>query len=121
MRDEFKVHQLNAQGLRKAANLGEVFSQALEAIELLVPQGRERSIVVTKLQEASFFAKRAIALDPANQEPLAAEGAGIALKVAAVLMDDDPREAEARVQRYGSTMHAKDWEEYERIKPLVRR
>lgn len=29
-------------------------------------------------------------------------------------------EAEARLQRYGSTMHAKDSEEYERIKPLVR-
>lgn len=33
----------------------------------------------------------------------------------------EAREAEARVKRYGSTMHAKDIEEYERIKPLVPR
>lgn len=33
----------------------------------------------------------------------------------------EAREAEARLQRYGSTMHAKDIEEYERIKPLVPR
>jgi hypothetical protein len=33
---------------------------------------------------------------------------------------DSPEEQEARLQRYGSTMHASDWEEYERIKPLVR-
>lgn len=33
----------------------------------------------------------------------------------------EAREAEARLQRYGSTMHAKDSEEYERIKPLVPR
>jgi hypothetical protein len=70
MRDEFKVHQLNDQGLKKATDLGEVFSQMLDAIEALIPQGRERSIVITKLQEASFFAKRAIALDPANQGPV---------------------------------------------------
>lgn len=39
-----------------------------------------------------------------------------------VAVDDwEAREAEARVKRYGSTMHAKDIEEYERIKPLVPR
>lgn len=32
--------------------------------------------------------------------------------------EDDPREVEARLQRYGSTMHAADSAEYERIKPL---
>lgn len=35
--------------------------------------------------------------------------------------DWETREAEARVRRYGSTMHAKDIEEYDRIKPLVPR
>ncbi len=33
----------------------------------------------------------------------------------------DEIEAEARVKRYGSTMHATDSAEYERIKPLVRK
>lgn len=69
MRNEFQVHILNDEGIAKAQKLGEVFSDALNEIEKLVPQGRERSIVVTKLQEASFFAKRGIAVDPANQKP----------------------------------------------------
>ncbi len=69
MRQEFQVHVLNDQGLDKARQLGEVFSTALEGIEAIIPQGRERALVVTKLQEASFFAKRAIATDPSNQKP----------------------------------------------------
>jgi hypothetical protein len=69
MRQEFQVHLLNADGLSKATKLGEIFSAALDQIETVVPTGRERAIVVTKLQEASFFAKRGIAVDPANQKP----------------------------------------------------
>jgi hypothetical protein len=67
MRAEFQVHLLNDQGLAKATELGEIFSEALSKIESLVPAGRERALVVTKLQEASFFAKRGIAVDPSNQ------------------------------------------------------
>lgn len=67
MRQEFQVHLLNDQGIERAKQLGDVFSAALDRIEALIPQGRERSLVITKLQEASFFAKRAIAVDSANQ------------------------------------------------------
>jgi len=45
-----------------------IFIVALDDVETLIPPGRERSLVVTKLQEASFFAERAIALDPSNQK-----------------------------------------------------
>jgi len=68
MRPEFQVHLLNAQGLNRAKELGEVFSDALDNIEVLIPAGRDRALVITKMQEASYFAKRAIAADPANQE-----------------------------------------------------
>jgi hypothetical protein len=68
MRPEFQVHMLNEVGIAKAITLGEVFSKALDAIEQLVPTGRDRALVITKLQEASFFAKRGIAVDPANQK-----------------------------------------------------
>ncbi len=68
-RPEFKVHKLNAEGLAKAELLAGVFSDALNSIDQLLPaQSREKSLVVTKLQEACFFAKRGIALDPKNQE-----------------------------------------------------
>jgi len=67
-RTEFSVHILNEQGLSKAGDLADIFSDALDKIEALVPAGRERALVITKLQEACFFGKRAIALDPANQK-----------------------------------------------------
>ena len=68
VRNEFQVHMLNDDGIAKANGLAEIFSSTLDAIEKLVPPGRERALVVTKLQEASFFAKRGIAIDPANQK-----------------------------------------------------
>ena len=68
MRSEFQVHMLNDAGVGKAKMLGEIFSEALDAIEKLVPASRERSLVITKLQEASYWAKRGIAIDPANQK-----------------------------------------------------
>ncbi len=67
MRQEFQVHKLNETGLAKAEQLGEVFSEALAKIEALIPASRGLSLVVTKLQEASFFAKREIATQPDNQ------------------------------------------------------
>lgn len=67
-RPEFQVHILNDAGIAKATALGEIFSDALEQIESLIPPGRERALVVTKLQEASFFAKRGIAVVPDNQK-----------------------------------------------------
>jgi hypothetical protein len=68
IRPEFQVHILNASGLGKASALQDIFTDALNKIEALVPPTRERSLVVTKLQEACFFAKRAIAILPENQE-----------------------------------------------------
>lgn len=67
IRSEFQVHMLNEQGIARASALGEVFSDALNKIEALVPAGRERAIVITHLQEASFFAKRGVATQKENQ------------------------------------------------------
>ncbi len=67
IRPEFSVHLLNDAGLTKASALATIFAEALSRIEEVVPVGRERALVITKLQEACFFAKRGMALDPANQ------------------------------------------------------
>jgi hypothetical protein len=67
-RAEFNVHLLNEEGLKKASDIAEILSEALTKLEVLVPKGREMSLVVTKLQEAGFFAKRGMALDPTNQQ-----------------------------------------------------
>lgn len=68
MKNEFQVHMLNETGIARATELGEAFSALLETIEGLVPAGRDRALVVTKLQEASYFAKRGIAVLPENQK-----------------------------------------------------
>ena len=68
MRNEFMVHKLNEQGLELARAIAVAFSNMLLDLEAIVPPGRDRAIVVTKLQEACFFAKRAIADNPENQE-----------------------------------------------------
>lgn len=67
MSNEFKVHRLNVQGLVKADRLANAFATCLAEVEGLVPAGHELSLVVTKMQEACFFAKRGIALDRENQ------------------------------------------------------
>lgn len=82
MRSEFQVHMLNDTGIALATQLGEIFSDALDRFDALIKANppnpedkvaagevaRGRALVITKLQEASFFAKRAIAVNPANQK-----------------------------------------------------
>jgi len=70
VRPEFSVHLLNEQGIAKATALGEVFSRCLDEVEAILPPGpsREKSLVITLLQDASFRAKRGMAVDPANQK-----------------------------------------------------
>lgn len=64
----FSVHRLNSTGFAKAEELAGEFSRLAAFLEANIPEGRERSIVMTHLQDACFHAKRGIAEQPANQE-----------------------------------------------------
>lgn len=70
VRPEFSVHMLNDEGRKKATQLAESFSALMEAIEGLAAGGDARSLAIskTKLEEACFFAKRAMASAPSNQQ-----------------------------------------------------
>lgn len=71
IRDEFKVHMLNDQGKENAREIATRFSDLLnflESPEMCGPSGREMAIVRTKLEEASFFAKKAMAVQKVNQQ-----------------------------------------------------
>lgn len=69
IRQEFTVHVLNAEGMARANRLARAFSSFLDEVEEICgAEGRAIAIVRTKLQEASFFAKRAMAENPGNQE-----------------------------------------------------
>jgi hypothetical protein len=69
IRNEFQVHKLNDEGMRRAGDIAKLFSIFLNDLESQCgADGREMAIVRTKLQEANFFAKRAIAVLPENQQ-----------------------------------------------------
>ena len=64
----FQVHMLNDSGKDKARIIAIQFDNLLRDLSLVCPAGREMSIVRTKLEEAAFFAKKAMASQPENQQ-----------------------------------------------------
>jgi len=69
IRREFEVHLLNNEGIEKARHMAGLFSVFLDQLEDITgTDGREVAIVRTKLEEASFFAKKAMANRPENQQ-----------------------------------------------------
>lgn len=68
IRSEFAVHMLNEDGKRKAGAIATVLTSALNDLEALCgASGREMAVVRTKMEEASFFAKKAMAVRAENQ------------------------------------------------------
>lgn len=67
--EEFAVHTLNEAGIEKAQQIAAAFDALLETLKGTCVAGRHFSIVKTKLEEASFFAKKSMATDLANQKP----------------------------------------------------
>ena len=69
MNKEFQVHALNETGKGKANAIAAAFDELLDKILKINPEPtREMSLVRTKLEEASFFAKKAMACKPENVE-----------------------------------------------------
>lgn len=64
----FQVHRLNQDGMYKANEIAHAFNDLLVRLEILCPDGREFAIAKTKLEEAAFFAKKAMANDAKNGE-----------------------------------------------------
>jgi len=68
-RPEFSVHMLNELGKIRAGEIAAGFSNLLNELEEICGyDGREMAIVRTKLEEASFFAKKAMAVQRINQQ-----------------------------------------------------
>lgn len=68
MNNEFRVHTLNDIGISKTRIIASLFDSLLNQLKSCCPEGRELSLVKTKLEEACFFAKKAIAGDISNQK-----------------------------------------------------
>lgn len=67
---EFAVHMLNDEGQKKAHQIQGSFDFLLNSLSILCMPGREFSIVKTKLEEACFFAKKAMAIHLDNQQAI---------------------------------------------------
>lgn len=70
IRPEFASHDLRDVGEARITDVRAAFSALLGTVEANLPPGRERSLVVTKLQEACMWAVRGIAVDPSVQREL---------------------------------------------------
>jgi len=57
----FDSHKLNDTGFEAVKNFKTILSMAVKASLDLMPEGRERAIFTTKLEEAIFFGTKAIA------------------------------------------------------------
>lgn len=67
----FSRFNLNEAGYRKTSEALERFSEIADWIENHVPEGRERSIVMSHLQDAGFHTTRALAERPENHDDTA--------------------------------------------------
>jgi len=68
----FQFHKLNTAGIDKAVGVQEIFDKAWGDLQKFMPKkdkeggdiaGRERALVLTKLQEACFYAKKGVCQD----------------------------------------------------------
>jgi len=62
MSNLFKTHVMDEAQTEKFNTVGIAFEELLEKLIALCPEGRELAITKTKLEEACFFAKKAIAV-----------------------------------------------------------
>ena len=75
MRPGFATFMLNEEGKAKAARIGAAFDALLDALEATSGGGpdfrgggeRELALVRTKLEEACFYAKKSVAIQPRHQ------------------------------------------------------
>lgn len=57
----FKTHKLNEKGFEEVKILKSEMAKAVDIALFLMPEGREKSVFKTKIEEAMFFGTKAIA------------------------------------------------------------
>ncbi len=62
----FETHKLNEQGFEAVKVLKSKMNKTVTEVLEILPEGRDKAIFKTKLEEAMFFATRAIASEPVN-------------------------------------------------------
>lgn len=65
--DRFRYHPPSAEGAERHKSLTGAFFTVARVIEEVCPDGREKALAFTKLEEAKFWASAAVARDPATR------------------------------------------------------
>ena len=64
----FESHKLNESGAQKVARFKRAMDYTMGNVLAIIPEGREKSIFKTKMEEGVMFAVKAIAADPSNND-----------------------------------------------------
>lgn len=62
--DRMTYHAPSAAGIARHKGLSERLGDAIRAVEATCPEGREKSLALTKIEEAKFWASAAVARNP---------------------------------------------------------
>lgn len=62
----FETHKLNEKGFKEMNDYKTEMSRVVSAVALNMPEGREKAIFKTKIEEAVFFGAKAISSKPEN-------------------------------------------------------
>jgi hypothetical protein len=57
----FGFHTLNENGKQQVKDFKSAMARTVKEVEAMLPEGREKAIFMTKLEEAVFFGTKAIA------------------------------------------------------------
>lgn len=66
--EEFGSHTLNVGGSKRVQEIKQRFANLLKFCNDQAPSGRNLKLVAMKLEEACFYAVKAVASNPENQE-----------------------------------------------------
>ncbi|MBK7892842.1 MAG: hypothetical protein IPJ84_18920 [Bdellovibrionales bacterium] len=62
----FETYKLNDKGFDEVKAIKMIMTEAVEAVLKIMPEGREKAIFKTKLEEAMFFGIRSVAMKEGN-------------------------------------------------------
>ena len=64
IQERVTYHAPSPDGIKKHSQLAHAIAHAMTVVNVVVPNGREKSIVFTKLEEAKMWASAGVARNP---------------------------------------------------------
>lgn len=62
--DRMTYHAPSQEGIRRHSTLSVIFENVMQEVDAIVPPGREKSLALTKLEEAKMWASAGVARNP---------------------------------------------------------